>query len=133
MIRVTNRQLYIIGLITIILVSALYYTYFKEAEAGAMPTKIKHLSKFALVAVVYGIGTYILSKIFTSWMMALWHLIYIGVIIVLLSIGFYYWWEGDASIDVKRGANTLYEFLISPVLYVAMGIFHYRILRHRLM
>lgn len=132
MIKVTNRRLYITGLITIILISTIYYMYFQEAEAGAMPTKIKHLSKFALVAVVYGIGSYILKKIFSGWMIAIWHLIYISTIIILLAIGFYYWWQGAATIDVKRAANTLYEFLISPVLYVAMGIVHYRIVRHRL-
>lgn len=132
MIRVTNRQLYIIGLIAIILISAIYYMYFKEAEMGTIPVKIKHLIKFTLVAVIYGTGTYILRRIFTGWMMALWHLVYISTIVVLLAIGFYYWWQNAASLDVKRAANTLYEFLISPVLYVAMGIVHYRILRHRL-
>jgi len=55
-------------------------------------------------------------------MMYIWHLLHIVIITTLLLIGIYDWSFGEISVQFRNVAGTLFEFLISPVIYIAVGI-----------
>jgi hypothetical protein len=60
-------------------------------------------------------------------MAQVWHFIHISLLIIITSIGLYDWAFGMVGTKTKEMAATMQEFLISPVLYVAMGILNKRL------
>jgi hypothetical protein len=71
---------------------------------------------------VYGIGSFHLGKIKQQWMVSLWHLIHISLLVTISCIGLYDWIFGMVSQPTKDFAQSMQEFLISPILYVGMGL-----------
>ncbi len=119
----TEKAKWIIGLILILIIYTLFYLLFQEnKDVILVPRKIRHLIKFGVTISVYLLGTLHLGKIKDKWMNTFWHFIHLSLLAVLLSIGIYDWLFGMVSINVKYFTATIQEFLISPVLYVAMGI-----------
>jgi hypothetical protein len=68
------------------------------------------------------VGTFYLKKLHADWMHTLWHLIHIGGLIILLSIGLFDWIIYPSTIPIRYFAAFIQEMLISPVLYVGMSI-----------
>jgi hypothetical protein len=60
-------------------------------------------------------------------MMRVWHGFYILILCLLLCLGVYDWTIARAPLSVREIADSLQEFLVSPVLYVALGIFNRRV------
>jgi hypothetical protein len=122
--KLTNRRLYFWGgFIIIVVIYSLYNLYLVDVNYyQSIPRKVRHICKFAAVLSIYGIGTFALKKHATEWMMYIWHLLHIIIIAVLLLIGLYDWSFGEISDQFRNVANTLFEFLISPVIYIAVGI-----------
>jgi hypothetical protein len=60
-------------------------------------------------------------------MMKIWHFCYILALTLLLLIGIWDWIFWIDSIQVRNIANSLHEILISPILYIAMGIINSRL------
>ena len=119
---------FLVGLFIIIVIYSLYniflvdVTYYTE-----IPRKVRHVFKFTAILLVYGIGTYFLRKNSVSWMMQIWHVIHIVVIFFLLVIGLLDWSYGITNQQIRNIASTFLEILISPVLYVGMGIVNSRL------
>jgi len=121
--RLTNRQIYWAGFIVIGVVYSLYNLYLVDVTYySSISIKLRHVLKFMLILIIYGTGTLALKQYIPSWMMQLWHLIHIGIIILLLLIGIYDWSFGKIPISFRNIADTLFEFLISPLIYIAVGI-----------
>lgn len=119
----TDRQRFIIGFLFILLIYSLYYIYFADTpNAILIPRKIRHVIKFGTTILVYGIGSFHLGKIKQQWMVSLWHLIHISLLVTISCIGLYDWIFGMVSQPTKDFAQSMQEFLISPILYVGMGI-----------
>jgi hypothetical protein len=119
-----NKRIYFyIGLLAIGLVYCLYNIYFLYADFYLdVPIKIRHMVRFLSLLLVYGIGTLALRAFTVGWMMQIWHLVYgIGFMILLL-IGLYDWISGRAAPEVRVIANDLHQFLLSPIVYVVIGI-----------
>lgn len=76
---------------------------------------------------VYLMGTYHLGKQKNNWMLCLWHLVHISLLSTITCIGIYDWIFGMVSYHVKEIAASMQEFLISPMLYIAMGILNQRL------
>ncbi|MFM6953680.1 MAG: hypothetical protein ACKOWL_01685 [Sphingobacteriaceae bacterium] len=57
----------------------------------------------------------------------LWHFVHLTLLFLLVSIGLYDWFLGMVSQEVKDFTSSIQEFLISPVLYVGMGILNKRL------
>jgi cell shape-determining protein MreD len=112
-------------------VYSLYRVYFDITYVPDIPGKVKHANKFLFVLIVYGIGTLTLRRYMVAWMMLIWHLIHIIFISSLLLIGFYDWLHGDITEQIRNVANSVFEFLISPVLYVSMGIVQFRLFKNK--
>lgn len=117
-----NKRLYLIlGFLAITVVYSLYNIFLIDSEFyWSIPRKIRHFNKLLIILVVYGIGTYSLSKYTVNWMMQVWHLIHIVVIFSLVLIGFWDWYFQMVTIQLRNIANTFLEVLISPLLYISI-------------
>lgn len=129
--KLNKKYIFFLGLIAIIVVYSLYHIYFDLTSVPGISGKWKHVNKLVFVLIVYGIGTIALRKYMVTWMMQIWHLLHIVFISILIAIGFYDWYHGGITEQVRNVANTIHEFLISPALYVTMGIIQYRLLSYR--
>ena len=127
--KLNKKYIFFLGLIAIITVYSLYSIYFDLTYVPDIPGKWKHANKFLFVLIVYGIGTLALKRYMIGWMMLIWHLLHIVFISVLLLIGFYDWYHGNITDQIRNLANSVFDFLISPVLYVSMGIIQFRLFK----
>jgi hypothetical protein len=128
-----NRGGYLIGgFIAIVLVYSLYNIYLVDVSYyDQIPRKVRHIARFLSIVMVYGIGIYTLKKCMSLWVTNLWNSIYLAVTIILIIIGGYDWATGGALTPIRNVANTLHEFLISPILFVVLYIIHDKLLRKR--
>lgn len=123
-----EKRYYWVGLSIIVLIYSAYYLLFADrAESILIPRKWRHVIKFLTTFSVYLVGTYHLKWQSNDWMKWLWHLIHINLLGTISSIGAYDWIFGMVSIQVKEIAASMQEFLISPLLYIAMGILNNRL------
>lgn len=118
-----NNNRWRLGLLWIIIVYLLYYILFYEnSELEQIPRKIRHFIKFFTSLSVYLIGTLHLSLGRKSWMWKLWHMIHLTCLPILMLLGLWVWFVSDVSQEVKDFSLTIQELLISPTLYVVMGM-----------
>jgi uncharacterized membrane protein len=122
--KLSNKlRWYWVGFIIIVIIYSLYNLYLVDVNYyQSIPRKVRHISKFICILSIYGTGTLALRKYTAAWMMYLWHLIHVVIITLLLLIGLYDWCFGEISVQFRNVAGTLFEFLISPVIYIAVGI-----------
>lgn len=119
---------WVIGLFIILAIYTLYYLFFIESHTTILiPRKLRHVIKFSTTISVYLIGSYHLGRIQPPWMSYLWHFVHLTLLFLLVSIGLYDWFLGMVSQEVKDFTSSIQEFLISPVLYVGMGILNKRL------
>ena len=115
---------FISGLIFIIIIYSWYYLYFMN-DVGSWKSYSNlafHLIRFTTTIAVYFVGTFHLGKLKDSWMSSLWHLVHISGLIIITSMGLFDYFILEISRNLKEFAHTVQEILISPVLYVAMGL-----------
>ncbi|MGB5419148.1 hypothetical protein [Algibacter sp.] len=118
----TDKVRFISGLIIIIIIYSWYFLYFVENKQTAnIPRKIRHIITLLITITVYFVGTYHLGKLKDTWMATIWHIVHISGLFIITSIGLFDWFIGG-SLMLSRFAKTIQEILISPVLYVAMGL-----------
>lgn len=129
MFRLSYKQLFFwSGLLAIIIVYSVYNIFLVDASYYFfIPRIIRHISGLVCVLIVYGIGTYALKKYTVGWMMQIWHLLHVFLILLLLLISILAWGWAPLPYQLHNIASALHEFLISPVLYVAMGIINSRL------
>ena len=120
----TDKIRFIAGLIFIIIIYSWYYIFFIN-ETGdwlLLPKLTFHLIRFAVTIVVYFIGTFHLGKLKDTWMSSIWHLVHISGLCIITSLGLFDWFIMEISRSLKDFAHTVQEILISPMLYLAMGL-----------
>jgi lipoprotein signal peptidase len=121
--KLSNKQIYWVGFIVIVIIYSLYNLYLVDVGYYQdIPRKVRHIGKFVAILIIYGTGTFTLRKYTADWMMYIWHLIHIVIIILLLISGIYDWAFGEISVQFRNVANTFFEFLISPLIYIGIGI-----------
>lgn len=120
----SDRVRFISGLIFIVIIYSWYYLYFMNSEGSWMSYSnvAFHLIRFGTTIAVYFVGTFHLGKLKDSWMSSLWHLVHVSGFIIITSMGLFDWFIFEISRNLKEFAHTIQEILISPVLYVAMGL-----------
>ncbi|OBQ56993.1 hypothetical protein JJL45_02225 [Tamlana sp. s12] len=126
----TDKARFFAGLLIIILIYSLYYIYFVEYylyfdennDVIKTPRIIRQIIRFTTTIVVYLIGTIHLGKLKDSWMSSLWHLVHISGLCILTSLGLFDLLITDIGHKLKTFCISVQEILISPVLYVAMGL-----------
>lgn len=123
----SHRARWIGGLAIILVIYTLFYLLFVEPDVTWIPRKIRHVIKFVTTVSVYLLGTLHLGHIEDRWMSYLWHIIHISLLSIITAVGLYDWTFGMVSQELKDMTATMQEFLISPVLYVGMGILNRRL------
>lgn len=117
------KKSFVWGLIQLVAVySALHLFYFEAPDVLEIPRKNRHLILMASLLGVYALGTYHLQFRNAAWMGALWHLVHLGGIAFLCVIGLFDWLIQPLSYPLRLMLRQVHEFLISPVLYVGMGL-----------
>lgn len=125
-----NRTNWLLGLLIIFLIYSIFYVLFHDnKDVVLIPRKIRHVIKFLTTLSVYVVGTFYLKKLHAQWMHSLWHLIHIGGLILIISIGLFDWLISPTSKPIRYFANFIQEMLISPVLYVGMSILNQTLAR----
>jgi hypothetical protein len=118
-----NRKLFFwIGLSAIVLLYALYYVFFLYGIALSMPLRGRHVVKFLFIAAVYLAGAFCVRRFAAPWMLRIWHGVYLLILVLLVLFGVYDWLIARTALELRGIADSLAEFLVSPILYVAMGI-----------
>lgn len=111
------------GLVQLIAVyTALYLLFFESPDVLDIPRKLRHLILMGSLLGVYALGTYHLQFSKHAWMGALWHLVHVTGISILLLAGLFDWLIQPLNYPMRVMMRQLHEFLISPVLYVGMGL-----------
>jgi hypothetical protein len=111
------------GLLAIEVVYSLYNIFFVYTiHYEDIPRKVRHIVRLFSIVIVYGIGYYSFKKYGVKWIGDIWSIIYIAVVTLLVLIGIYDWALGPSSMQLRNIAKTFHEFLISPVLFVAIVI-----------
>ena len=118
----SDKVRFISGLIFIIILYSCYYIYFEENHKLNLPSKVRHIIKFGATVAVYFIGTFHLGKLTDSWMSFIWHVVHIAGLSIITSLGLFDWFIGGMSLNLRAFAGSIQEILISPMLYVAMGL-----------
>lgn len=119
---VFNRKWYT-GLFTIAIIYTLYFIFFLEnKELKEIPRILRHAIKLVSSVSVYLIGTFHIQKFSVKWMEKLWHLIHLSMLGFLLSIGAFVWLISDIPYLLIQFSSTIQELLISPTLYIVMGL-----------
>ncbi len=114
---------FIAGLIFIIIIYSWFYIYFAEnKDMNGIPRRLKHVIIFLTTIAVYFVGTLHLGKLKDRWMSLIWHAIHISGLSIISLIGLYDWFISEVILNVRQFAHAIQEILISPVIYVAMGL-----------
>ena len=111
------------GLGAMLVLYFLYYFYFINDIAHEVPLRGRHLIKLLFILTCYGIGVFALGKFAGGWVVRLWHMVYLVCLFLMLGLGIYDWAVARTPLPVRMVADNLQEFLVSPLLYVAMGLF----------
>ena len=119
-----RRKLFFwVGLVVILVLYCIYYLSFIYGLALEIPLRARHFVKFFFILLCYGVGVFALRGSATGWMVRLWHFIYLTCLFLLLLLGVYDWVIARTPLPVRMVADSVQEFLVSPLLYVAMGLF----------
>lgn len=125
-----KHRTFFIGLLAIIIVYSLYNIYLTDTDYYYfIPRIIRHFAGLGCVLLVYGIGTFSLKKYTIGWIMLIWHLFHAVLIVLLVLIGIYAWGWWPIGIQWHNLALTMFEFLISPALYIIMGLLNSRFVK----
>ncbi|WP_445736833.1 hypothetical protein [Mariniflexile sp.] len=118
----SDKVRFISGLIFILIIYTCYYVFFEENSDLVLPSKVRHAIKFLATVAVYFVGTFHLGKLTVTWMSSIWHLVHITGLFIITSLGLFDLFVFQISLNLRLFASSIQEILISPVLYVAMGL-----------
>jgi len=124
-----GRKFFLIGLTVIVLLYILYYLLFVYGVFLVVPMRTRQLIKLGSIFLIYGVGVWALRKDTAGWIMKIWHLMYGCTFLFLILLGLLDWWLGRTSPAVREVAGNLHEFLISPILYIVIGLLRRRMLQ----
>ena len=123
--RYPKRKIYYFGgLLAIVLVYSFYYIYILDplfiATSAQMTRRILRVVSFFLV---YGIGLAAIRQGgLPHWLVRTWHILYGTGLLIVVVCGLCAGWLPTYSQSFLDLTFTFLEFLISPVLYVIVGI-----------
>ena len=110
-----------VGLAAVILLYAFYKVFlcdprFLEETARGL----RHVIKLGLALAVYGLGVFAFYKNSHGWIRSVWHILYIGILVLLTLMGVFDLLGGGLPVPVRVLTVTMFEFLISPVPLVIL-------------
>lgn len=110
------------GLVLIAFLYSAYYIFFLYGASLTMPLRARHVVKFLFILGVYGAGLLGLKRYAAGWVVRSWHFCYLFGLFLLLLLGVYDWTIARTPLSIREVADDVQEFLVSPILYVAMAL-----------
>lgn len=123
----SDKVRFVVGLIIIFVIYSCYYIFIADnKDSVVIPRKLRHVISLGITIAVYVVGTIHLGKLKVTWMATLWHIVHIAGLCIITGIGIFDWLflTGKPIVGLSMFARSIQELLISPVLYVAMGLLH---------
>jgi|SRR5579859_388279 len=118
-----RRLIFISGLLAIAIVHGVYNLYLlSPAVLDDTSRTVRHIIKFGSVLIVYCIGLFVFRKYFPAWLIQVWHVMYIGLLLILVLLGIYDERVRGLPLQFHDMAKSLREFLVSPIPYVIAAI-----------
>ena len=122
-----DRQRYMAGLILIFRIYSICHLIIQEYGLFAelkIPVILNRVFIFVMAVLVYLIGTVHMGKLKGTWMLFLWHFVYVGSLVVLLLIILIKLIFLILSFEIRPIGISGYisSILISPMLYLIMGL-----------
>jgi hypothetical protein len=114
--------MYWLGLLLISGFYCIYYVYFMYFLFYTMPPRQMRYIKFLFVVLAYGAGWLGLRKGTVPWAVLFWRFLYFFFLILLVGLGMYENFFTRLPVQVRIVSDNLVEFLVSPALYVTIGI-----------
>ena len=121
----SDKLRFIMGLVIIFILYSCYYIFIAEHRDTAMlPRKMRHFISLLFTVAVYFAGTLHLGKLKAIWMSKFWHMVHISGLCIITGIGLFDWLflEGNTIPRLSIFARSIQEILISPLMYLAMGL-----------
>ena len=121
----SDKIRFIFGLVFVFIFYTSYYLLIVDnRDTEVLSRKIRHIITFLFTIAVYFIGTLHLGKLKARWMASIWHIVHISGLCIITLIGIIDWFILSDQPHMKLSwlARTIQELLISPVLYVGMGL-----------
>jgi len=122
-----NRQRYMAGLVYIFLIYSMHYLIFTEhfliGKYKVSPI-MNRIILFVFAVLIYLVGSVHLRKLQGTWMLYLWHFIYISLLAILLVIIIVKLICIAISYEIRPIDIFPYiqVILISPMLYLMLGL-----------
>jgi hypothetical protein len=91
----------------------------------------RQFSRWLTIFFIYIVGTRVLKSTNEAWMLAIWHLIHLGLIGYLFLVASYEYTIAPVPYGIRSSVAPIIEFLISPVLYMSAGLVYKTILKNR--
>ncbi len=118
----SDKVRFVFGLIFIVIIYSAFYVFYFENHNLNFSRRAGHVIKFGTTIAVYFVGTYHLGKLEDSWMSYIWHIVHVSGLLIITSLGAYDFFISEISLNLKLFAISVQEILISPILYLAMGL-----------
>jgi hypothetical protein len=120
--RKKNRKLvFLAGLLIITIIFSFYHLYLLD-YFETTTRKPRHIIRFGCILLVYSTGLLTLRKRYPPWLIRIWHLLYAALLLILLTIGAYFWCFGTMTTQLHDIAISLTEFALSPAPFVIMAL-----------
>jgi hypothetical protein len=113
---------YWIGLAVIAVAYAVFYVYFRYSAFYTMPGRQMRVVKFIFLALTFSAGWLGLRNGAAAWASRFWILVYGVLVLLLVVLGFYENYFARLPMELRIVLDDLVDFLISPALYVVLGI-----------
>ncbi|HEY4060469.1 MAG TPA: hypothetical protein VGM30_01135 [Puia sp.] len=117
-----KRVSYYGGLLVILIVYTLYNLAFRQVWFyETVPWFLRHAVKFAVILLVYFVGRWVFRRYPVAWLLSVWNLLYAVCTVIVLLLGVY---DGVIGMgpSIRFLGDAVYEFLISPVAFVALKL-----------
>lgn len=114
------------GLIWLLLVyTAVQLLYFNPpVKLPYWVQTFKQPIRWFSITIVFITGIFILRRVKDQWLLILWNLIHFVVIGYLLAVAFYEYIIAPVSYGIRASVEPIVEFLVSPIIYIGMGIMY---------
>lgn len=116
------------GLILLLIIYTIVYLFYYELPFyNEIPRRLRQFIKLVILISVYLIGSYHLKLNNIKWMQIIWHIIHISGISIIIFFGIYDLLIHPTPNFIIPLLLSINELLISPVLFVGMGILYNRL------
>lgn len=111
------------GLLVLLTIYSAYYLLYADNKSLAPQDMVtRHVLKIGVVFVIYLTGSYFLRRLPQAWLLQIWHFVHITLITLLIGLWAWHFFISYLPVNLRKLGNSIHEFLISPLLYLATGL-----------